>query len=155
MPVEPETQASTPHVLDGFPAVAVRFVLALERNRELIASDHGLSASELRAMFYVGEFLSVTPKRLADHLEMTTGAITAISGRLVDIGLLHRVAHPNDRRSIYLQLTPRGDALMSQIHDEFRAMIAASTVDLSPGQLEQFQHALELVSERISGHVGL
>jgi DNA-binding MarR family transcriptional regulator len=144
-----------PHVLEGFPAVAIRFVVVLERNREVIARDHGLSASELRAMFYIAEFRSVTPKDLADHLEMTTGAITSIAARLVDAGLLHRIAHPKDRRSLYLQLTGHGDDVMGTIHDDFRAMIAASTVSLTAKQVQDFEYALASVSERITQTLNL
>ncbi|MEO5535747.1 MAG: MarR family transcriptional regulator [Pseudolysinimonas sp.] len=155
MSTDPEAELGEPHVLDGFPAVAIRFVVALERNRVLIAQDHGLSASELRTMFYIAEHLRVTPKDLADHLGMTTGAITAISGRLVTVNLLHRVDHPKDRRSLYLQLTPHGDQVMAKIHEDFRTMIAAATNGLSPGQLKEFEFALASVSERIAGIVGL
>jgi len=155
MSTDSAAELGQPHVLDGFPAAAIRFVVALERNRVLIAHDHGLSASELRAMFYIAEFLRVTPKELADHLEMTTGAITAISVHLVDLDLLHRVDHPHDRRSLYLQLTPHGDAIMAKIHEDFREMIAASTSGLTPRQLAEFEFALGSVSERIAGVVGL
>jgi len=155
MPTDSAAELGEPHVLDGFPAAAIRFVVALERNRVLIAQEHGLSASELRAMFYIGEVLRVTPKDLADHMEMTTGAITAISGRLVELGLLHRVDHPRDRRSLYLQLTPHGDAIMSKIHEDFREMIAAATSGLTPQQIAEFEYALGSVSERIAGIVGL
>jgi DNA-binding MarR family transcriptional regulator len=61
------------HSLNGFPAAVIRFVRALERNREKIANDHGLSASDLRTMFWVAEHHSVMPKELATHLQMTTG----------------------------------------------------------------------------------
>jgi DNA-binding MarR family transcriptional regulator len=156
MKVDPDAALSTEaYALDGFPATAIRFVLVLERNRELIARDHGVSASELRALFHIAEVVSITPKKLADHLEMTTGAITAISTRLVDAGLLHRVDHPNDRRSLYLQLTPDGHTVMADIHREFRAMIAASTSGLSPRQLADFERALAEVSEEIAVRVGL
>ena len=61
------------HALRGFLAAAIKFVRALERNREKIATDRGLSASELRALFWIAEQGSARPKDLAEHMEMTTG----------------------------------------------------------------------------------
>lgn len=142
--------ALTVYALETFPAAAIRFVRALERNRELIAHDHGVSASELRALFHIGEVASITPKELADHLEMTTGAITAIAGGLVAAGLIHRIDHPRDRRSLYLQLTPKGHGLMTEIHRDFQEMIAASTSGLTARQIADFELALTTVSEQIA-----
>lgn len=140
----------TLYALEGFPAAAIRFVRALERNRELIARDQGVSASELSALFHIAEVASTTPKELAHHLEMTTGAITAIASRLVSANLIHRIDHPRDRRSFYLQLTPQGHDVMSRIHSEFRAMIAASTSGLTAEQLADFEVSLRTVSEQIA-----
>ncbi len=140
----------TAYALDSFPAAAIRFVRALERNRELIASDYGVSASELSALFHIAEVTSTTPKELAHHLQMTTGAITAIASRLVSADLIHRVDHPSDRRSLYLRLTPKGHDVMTRIHSEFRAMIAASTTGLTAEQLADFEVSLRTVSEQIA-----
>ena len=140
---------NTVYALEGFPAAAVRFVRALERNRELIALDHGVTASELAALFHIGEVAKTTPKELAHHLRMTTGAITAISGRIVSAGLILRVDHPRDRRSLYLELTPQGHDVMSRIHREFTSMIAESTAGLTPAQLADFEVSLMTVSEQI------
>ncbi len=144
MNAPPET-----HSLDGFPAAAIRFVRALERNREKIGTDHGLSPSDLRALFWVAEQGSVTPKALALHMEMTTGGITAITNRLVNQNLLHRIAHPDDRRSLYLELTSEGHDIMREIHTDFKGMIAASTTGLSAKQLVEFENALTTVANEV------
>lgn len=138
------------HALDGFPAAAIRFVRALERNREQIGKDHDLSPSELRALFLIAEKGSVTPKDVATHMQMTTGGITSISSRLVDAGLLQRIAHPNDRRSLYLELTPTGHEMMAIIHQDFRSMVAESTSLLSPDELGAFQATLDAVANEVN-----
>jgi len=153
MSIEPvgteHSTAPAVYALEGFSAAAIRFVNALEHNRELIALDHGVSASELRTLFHIGEVASLTPKELAEHLEMTTGAVTAISRRLVGLGLIHRIDNPTDRRSLYLQLSPQGHELMGVIHSDFRSMIAASTRGLTKKQLAEFETTLSTVSEQI------
>ena len=142
--------ASRPaHTLEGFPAAAAEFVSALEANRRRIAEDAGLTATELRAIFHIARTVSITPKELATYLSMTTGAVTAISRRLVDAGLLHRIDHPDDRRSLYLELTPHGHDVMANIHSGFNTMIADSTSSLSTQQLDEFTSALRTVAEEV------
>jgi len=143
-----------PHILTGFPAAASAFVAALENNRQKIAREAGLTGSELRALFYVARVVSTTPKELALHLEMTTGAVTAISRRLVDIDLLHRVDHPEDRRSLYLELTNHGHNIMVQLHGDFKKMLAASTSSLNADELELFTVGLSSVATEVKQHSG-
>ncbi|WP_375399910.1 MarR family winged helix-turn-helix transcriptional regulator [uncultured Amnibacterium sp.] len=144
------TPADRPsHTLTGFPAAATEFVSALESNRRLIAEDAGLTATELRTLFHIARVVSITPKDLAGYLGMTTGAVTAISRSLVEAHLLQRVDHPDDRRSLYLELTGEGHRRMTQIHTDFDAMIAASTSGLSPEDLERFTAALSLVADEV------
>ncbi|WP_394770793.1 MarR family winged helix-turn-helix transcriptional regulator [Lacisediminihabitans sp.] len=137
------------HTLAGFPAAAVEFVNVLQHNRERIAKDAGLSASELRALFRVAAAVSVTPKDLAEYLDMTTAAVTFISRRLVDAGLLHRVDHPNDRRSLYLELTPLAHQMMLDIHHDFVALLEAATSELGADELDRFTASLRSVARSI------
>ena len=137
------------HALTGFPAAASRFVSALEANRHRIARDAGVTGSELRAFFHIARVVSITPKNLAAHLGMTTGAVTAISRGLVESDLVHRVDHPGDRRSLYLELTPRGHEVMRSLHHDFDEMLAASTNSLTPVQLDAFTSALLSVSGEV------
>ncbi len=123
------------HSLGGFPAAALIFLRALDSNRHRIAKEAGVTGSELRALSRVAEAGSITPKELADSMEMTTGAVTAISTRLVDATLMRRVDHPNDRRSLLLELTPWGDEVMKQIYCEFDAALAVVTKDMAEADL--------------------
>jgi DNA-binding MarR family transcriptional regulator len=148
------SSATEKHALEGFPVTAIRFVRALERNRENIAISNGLTPSDLRALFWIAEHASMTPKAVAEHMEMTTGAITAISNRLSDRGLLHRVAHPHDRRSIFLELTQSGHVMMRTIHLDFTRMVSEATSSLSTKELVAFESALGRVADEVTIRTG-
>nr|WP_323780765.1 MarR family transcriptional regulator [Amylibacter sp.] len=47
--------------------------------------------------------------QLSDVLRVSNGNVTGIVDRLVEDGILVRVAVPNDRRAWLVQLTPRGE----------------------------------------------
>ena len=146
------TETGASHTLSGFPAAAVEFVNVMQSNRERIAKDAGLSASELRALFRVAAVVSVTPKELAAYLDMTTAAITFISRRLVERDLLHRVDHPNDRRSLYLELTPLAHQMMLDIHRDFVALLETSTSELKFAELDGFSTSLRSVARAMVIH---
>jgi DNA-binding MarR family transcriptional regulator len=148
------SSATEKHALEGFPVTAIRFVRALERNRENIAISNGLTPSELRALFWIAEHVSLTPKAVAEHMEMTTGAITAIASRLSDRELLHRVAHPQDRRSVFLELTQSGHVMMRTIHLDFTRMVSEATSSLSKKELVAFESALGRVADEVTIRTG-
>ena len=137
------------HSLNGFPGAVVVFQRALDSNRHRIAKEAGVTASELRALSRVAEAGSITPKELAESLEMTTGAVTAISTRLVDAALMRRVDHPNDRRSLFLELTPCGDEIMKQIYREFDAAMAVVTKDTPEAELRRCCALLHSAAEEL------
>ncbi|TFD88730.1 MarR family transcriptional regulator [Cryobacterium psychrotolerans] len=116
------------------------------------AGAAGLTASELRALFRVAAEVSVTPKKLAGYLNMTTAAVTFISRRLVDSGLLHRVNNPNDRRSLYLELTPLAHQMMRDVHRDFVALLEAATSDLDRTELDTFSATLQSVARSMVRH---
>ncbi|MBC7591866.1 MAG: MarR family transcriptional regulator, partial [Salinibacterium sp.] len=89
------------------------------------------------------------PKDLAAHMEMTTGGVTAIAQRLVELDLLERIAHPDDRRSLYLELTLNGHSVMNDMHSDFIGMVAGSTSMLDADQLVAFESALTVVATEV------
>ena len=119
------------HALTGFPDAAIHLLRALEEERQRLAEEHSLTTTDLRGLFRIAESGDLTPKELAGDLALTGGAVTGISGRLAAAGLLQRVTHPEDRRSVRLQLTSEGHRTISAIHADFIAMVARATHGLS------------------------
>ena len=118
------------HSLSGLSGAVAEFIRAMDSVRKSIGTDVGLSANELRAMARVAESDGLTPKALAESLELTTGAVTAISTRLVARGLLVRVEQTHDRRSLLLHLTDAGHAVMERTYRQFQEALAAAAIPL-------------------------
>ncbi|TFD64325.1 MarR family winged helix-turn-helix transcriptional regulator [Cryobacterium ruanii] len=111
---------------------ALAFLRAMDHNRSRVAAEIGVSISELRALSRVAEAGSITPKLLAEALEMTTGAVTAISSHLVELNMLTRVPHPHDRRSLLLELTPAAQKTAARIQDDFQVLFAHAARNVTP-----------------------
>jgi DNA-binding MarR family transcriptional regulator len=137
------------HSLEGLSAASLDFLRALDRNRHRIAKKANVSASELRALFRIAEVVRITPKALAELLSMTTGAITAISTRLVEGGLIQRVDNPTDRRSLYLELTSAAHLLMEEIHRDFMALIEDSAHVLGARERAQLTSSLSALAAEL------
>jgi DNA-binding MarR family transcriptional regulator len=120
------------HTLSGLPGAISDFLRAMDSVRKALATEAGLSANELRAMSQIAETDGVTPKRLADDLELTTGAITAITNGLVARELVHRVQQGHDRRSLLLHLTDSGHAMMETVYERFQHELGAAAEPLDP-----------------------
>jgi DNA-binding MarR family transcriptional regulator len=91
-----------------------------------LSAAQGISPTDLRALSFVSINGGVTPKLAAEHLGLTTGALTALIDRLEATTLLRRTAHPSDRRSLLLRVTPRGAELVTRVNALYRNAFAAA-----------------------------
>lgn len=137
------------HLLDGFPRAAMQFFRALEANRRHATATFGLSEMEMRALFRIAEAGSITPKALAADLLVTTGAVTGVSDRLINAGLVIRAAHPDDRRSLLLELTDAGHEAMTRMHRDFIGMLMDAADPVDPAELEVAARTLRRITEGV------
>jgi DNA-binding MarR family transcriptional regulator len=79
---------------------------------KIVAGDHGIGVSDLRALYFVHAGTDVTPRDLAAYLDLSSGSVTSVIDRMTDAGHLARVAHPTDRRSSLLEMAPAGVSLI-------------------------------------------
>lgn len=122
-------------------------LMQLQHNRVVLHESEELSmgATDIRALFFIAESGdSSTPKQVAEFLELSTGATTSLVDRMVDAGTLVREAHPTDRRSVILQVTPVGHAAVATVADVYRCALAT----VIPA--ESFDEMTELFS-RLAG----
>jgi DNA-binding MarR family transcriptional regulator len=101
-----------------------------------VFAEHGLTRASwdvLAALRRVGEPYRLTPTELYQALMRTSGAITHTLHRLEYAGLVERLDNPEDARSLYVALTPRGVELtdtVAPLHlDNERRLLAGLTPD--------------------------
>jgi DNA-binding MarR family transcriptional regulator len=87
----------------------------------------------LAALRRAGEPYRLTPTDLYQALMRTSGAITHTLHRLEYAGLVERLVNPEDGRSLYVALTPRGVEVtdtVAPLHlDNERRLLAGLTTD--------------------------
>jgi DNA-binding MarR family transcriptional regulator len=74
-----------------------------------VARRFGMSDTDLLALDVLDLAGGATPGHLAARLGLSSGAVTALIDRLERHGLVERVPHPSDRRSVLLCPTERAE----------------------------------------------
>jgi len=99
-----------------------------------IAEEVGLNHTDLMALYYINRAEgSGTPKSLAEHLGLTTGATAILINRLEKRGYVVRTPHPTDRRGVLLSLGQAAqDHEFTELRKRLKQLNAEVIADLSP-----------------------
>lgn len=105
------------------------------------AERSGLHPTDRRALQLLDEVGSgeaggtaVTPGRLAERLNLSPAATTALVDRLAAAGLVERVRDLPDRRQVRLRLTDRARRLGQEVLAPLARRIGAASAGLSPAE---------------------
>lgn len=143
---------------------AVRHLVHADREmRGRLSSAMRVNPTDLRSLRHVirvveesergetSDVAGVTPRRLADHLGISTAAVTVLVDRLVVSGHLERAPHPRDRRSVLLMPTEQARREMAEhladMHQRMQEIAAAVPGEARPAVIS-FLHALTEEMER-------
>jgi DNA-binding MarR family transcriptional regulator len=91
-----------------------RLELAGAYHRAARARQIGVPQIELAALEHLEASGGLTPGELGHRLGLTSGGVTALTGRLVDAGYIARDRHPDDGRMRVLTLSPVGTAQLRE-----------------------------------------
>jgi DNA-binding MarR family transcriptional regulator len=106
------------------------------------------------ARFDVLETLSaldrpVRPVEIGEQLHVPAQTITGTLDSLQHDGLIRRIPHPNDRRSILVELTAAGAAFVAKLCPPLIAREECMMSGLSPAQIEALLRTLQTVQATI------
>ncbi len=118
-------------------------LLAVELTRRLERLELSAGWFEvLAALRRRGEPFQLTPTELLKSVLRTSGAMTSRLDGMERAGLIRRIQHPGDRRSVLVELTPRGRTLADRaitIHPANDARLLAA---LTPDERDQLSALL-------------
>ncbi|MFD0588218.1 MarR family winged helix-turn-helix transcriptional regulator [Paenibacillus sp. GCM10027627] len=90
----------------------VRKLILAEWNR---ANEHSLGMTHGRMLILLAEIGEQKASVLAEGLFITSGAVTGIADRLIELGYLTRERSELDRRAVMLKLTVEGHAMVKSM----------------------------------------
>ncbi len=83
----------------------------------------GYKPSEVHCIEYIGNHVHPNVTKLAESLYMTRGAISKITRKLIEKGLIESYQRPNNKKEIYFRLTEQGKEIYKihkELHKEFQ-----------------------------------
>jgi DNA-binding MarR family transcriptional regulator len=93
----------------------------------------------------------VRPGELTRYLGLSTASTTAILDRLERSGHITRSANPDDRRSIFIAVTPRADAEVRQTLGNMHDRMLAAVIDMTPDESAAVVAFLRRMSDAVDG----
>jgi len=90
--------------------------VAVARHRAMLARSLGLTDVEMLALIHLEAQGAMAPSAIAALLNLSSGGATALVQRLERGGHVTRQAHPTDRRSILIELSP---AMVSRLEQAY------------------------------------
>lgn len=112
-----------------------------------------MGENELLVLRYLlrGSSGGVRPGELTRYLGLSTASTTALLDRLERSGHIVRVANPDDRRSVFIQSTPRADAEVRQTLGNMHSRMLAAVIDMSPEESAVVVAFLRRMSDAVDG----
>jgi DNA-binding MarR family transcriptional regulator len=126
----------------------------LKRMMEETLAEHDLTWGEwklLGHLLHQGPPYRLSPGKLAEDLELSSGAMTNRLDQLEEAELIRRLPDPNDRRSVQVELTPAGENAYRQptaTAATKEALVASALNRREREQLNGYLRRLMLAFER-------
>jgi len=111
----------------------------------------GLTVSQsysLRDLYFNGPR---SMSELAAQLGVRLSTMTGVVDQLEEKGLVERLDHPEDRRSLQVRLTPEGKKLYQSAYDAFLSHLAPLVEERSPAECDRIIAFLGEVTGAIRG----
>ncbi len=107
----------------GASKLATECVINLVRTESLVSSElsqrfraYGLSVATFNVLMILeGAGEALCPHQIGERLLVTRGTVTGLLDSLEKQGLVRRTPHPEDRRMLLIQLTPRAYSLLKEL----------------------------------------
>ena len=106
-----------------------------------------MSTPQLKALLLISEEKGIRMRELAHRLGGSFSNATVLVDRLVDRGLVERMAEPQDRRVVLVRATEDGQHLIEQLVTSWRTLSAPLLETLTSEDLATVRKALRVLLE--------
>ena len=116
-----------------------------EENRLL--ARHNISQGRFTVLMLLHRPQSCTPAGLADESNVTRATMTGLIDTLEKDGLVVREADPDDRRTLHVLLTARGQAFIEKILPEYFRVVSAIIEPLNAAEQKDLVRLLQKIQQ--------
>ncbi len=112
--------------------------------------DEHFPGSQSYLVFILEQRGSMRMSELASALQLTAGAVTSASDKLIEHGYVERLRDEKDRRVVYLEITDKGRETMAELRLQGRQTMKTVFAHLDEEKLQQFIDTFEKASTAIT-----
>jgi DNA-binding MarR family transcriptional regulator len=112
--------------------------------RQIASEQFNISVEQFHVLRLIRRGLT-SVSMIADSRQTSRPAVSQAAEILVRRGYITRRQEENDRRYVHLALTPAGEDLLNQIHQQNRAWMMEKMSGLSAGDLARITEGLALL----------
>ncbi len=124
------------------------FIRHSMRDFFLHSRQHGLSVTQIAALFQIRRKGTSSVSDIGDELQVTNPAASQLLERLVQQGLVARTEDPIDRRLKQIALTKRGESLLREGVQARQKWLEELAKSMQPDEQAQVVAALNILIER-------
>jgi MarR family transcriptional regulator, organic hydroperoxide resistance regulator len=125
-----------------------RMELAGAYHRAARARQIGVPQIELTALEHLDVLGGLTPGELGHRLGLTSGGVTALTGRLIDAGYVTSGRHPADGRMRVLTVTPAGSERLREHMEPVKEPVEEALGELASADVELMVRILDELAAR-------
>lgn len=137
-----EDRMERPQAIEAVSALLIEFYEKLSSWEHDVVQGSGLSLPQMHTLEVLGQHQPLRMKDLAARMGVTTGTLTMTVDRLEQRGLIARMPHASDRRSILVHLTEAGRALFNEHHALHLGLTAELVCGLEEEELARLRALL-------------
>jgi DNA-binding MarR family transcriptional regulator len=137
------------HDLERLSDLLIEFYEKLSSWEQAVVRGTPITLPQMHTLEILGQQSPLRMKELAAKMGVTTGTLTVNVDRLEKQGLVARIPHETDRRSILVALTPAGEELFREHHDHHLHLTRELQAALSPEETAQFASILAKLTQAL------
>lgn len=112
--------------------------------------------SEIHCIDYIGANTDSNVTKMADAFYMTRSAISKLTKKMIEKGLIESYQKPENKKEIYFRLTGKGKAveeIHKQLHQEYQQRDDAVFKQITKEQYESMLSFIELYSSHLDSEI--
>jgi DNA-binding MarR family transcriptional regulator len=137
------------HDLEQLSDLLIEFYEKLTSWEQSVVRDTPLTLPQMHTLEILGQQSPLRMKELAAKMGVTTGTLTVGIDRLEKQGLVARIPHETDRRSILVALTEAGQELYCEHHAHHLHLTREIQAALTPEETEQLASILTKLTQAL------
>lgn len=135
------------HDLEHLSDLIIEFYEKLSSWEQAVVRDTAITLPQMHTLEILGQQSPLRMKELAAKMGVTTGTLTVGVDRLEKQGLVARIPHETDRRSILVTLTATGQELYREHHTHHLHLTRELQSALTPEEAEQLRTILSKLTQ--------